>query len=375
MVTERNVLPSSDRGDYLALVDGLRGLAALAVLLFHYGHFYMAGPNRILPPEAMQQAPGYVLLWPFYEFGLLAVQVFWLISGFVFAHVYCGRAVSRRAFWVSRIARLYPLHLLTLLVVVVLQMVALARLGYTPIYGNFDIPHFVLQLGMASDWLRQPAGYAFNGPIWSVSVEVLVYGLFWLLRPAIQRTGLPLALALVAAFFVLNGRFEGVTMAFDCATFLFAGVALSAIFRQRAQAAQGIIVLSLLAVGCLGIAIGGSGGREYLVIPGFAGAAILLLAARERHASAALRRACTWLGENTYGIYLWHFPIQLAVLLVLLPSANVADLAGEWWFLAGFVAAVICVARISYTWFERPMRAAVRDRLRAADAGRPVAAA
>ena len=53
-----------------------------------------------------------------------------------------------------------------------------AQTGQDYVYGNNDLPHFVLQLFLASDWAGR-SDWSFNGPIWSISVEILVYALFY----------------------------------------------------------------------------------------------------------------------------------------------------------------------------------------------------
>lgn len=54
---------------------------------------------------------------------------------------------------------------------------------------------------------------------------------------------------------------------------------------------------------------------------------MLLLAGAERAAHPLLRRAVQWLEDNTYGLYLWHVPMQMAIMLVLLPNRGSAELA------------------------------------------------
>ena len=108
----------------LTLIDGLRGFAAVAVLFYHYMHFAMIGTDHERYFEYLDYQPARAAFAILYDWGFYAVQLFWMISGFVFAAVYFGREATTREFVVNRFARLYPLHFLTLLVVAVLQFVA-----------------------------------------------------------------------------------------------------------------------------------------------------------------------------------------------------------------------------------------------------------
>jgi peptidoglycan/LPS O-acetylase OafA/YrhL len=78
-------------------LDGLRGMAAIAVMLFHFNLFFL--------PQAHV---------PFVGRAYLAVDLFLLLSGFVMAHVY-GRLLTsdKRAHWLlfakARFARIYQL--------------------------------------------------------------------------------------------------------------------------------------------------------------------------------------------------------------------------------------------------------------------------
>lgn len=100
------------RPNHYAVVDLARFIAALVIVLWHYQHFWMPDAGaQALADRAGQ--PLYALLWPAYHIGERAVAFFWLISGFVFCHVYWSHPASPRAFFVARFARLYPLHLAT----------------------------------------------------------------------------------------------------------------------------------------------------------------------------------------------------------------------------------------------------------------------
>ena len=342
------------------LIDALRGAAAIAVLFYHYMHFFMSGTDHTRQLAYFELQPAHAWLSLLYEYGFYAVQVFWVISGFVFAVVYLGRRATTREFVANRFARLYPLHLLTLLVVAMLQAIALRRLGHTLFYDNYDWPHFGLQLVFASDWLHWN-DQSFNGPIWSVSVEVLIYAVFWLLRPMLARAGW-LGLGAIILLFLLGNVVGTYTRVPMCGFYFFQGVALARLHEQLGERSGARLMagLALFALGAAGIAWGGAMPREVLGIPGLAGATLLLLAGAERSAPPLLRRIGQWLGDNTYGLYLWHVPVQMAIMLVLLPHRNPGDLAQSGWFLAAFVLGTMALARTTFVLFERPMRERIR---------------
>src|SRR5215469_5748632 len=134
-------------------LDGLRGLAALAVMLFHFNIFFL--PQARLTEIA-----------PFVSRGYLAVDLFFLLSGFVMAHVY-GRLLGSnwRAHWrhfaVSRFARLYPLFAITTMVIV-----SLVTLYHAPTKEvSFSGRSLALQPIMLQQW---SSGLSWNYPSWSI---------------------------------------------------------------------------------------------------------------------------------------------------------------------------------------------------------------
>lgn len=117
------------RPDHYHAIDVLRGLAAFAVLVFHYQHFYYPiGVFKVDTPQIVDQFPLHETLAPLYIYGNVAVQIFWMISGFVFANVYAGKNTPAGEFLVKRLARLYPLHFVTLIIVAVSQLFAVSWL-------------------------------------------------------------------------------------------------------------------------------------------------------------------------------------------------------------------------------------------------------
>jgi peptidoglycan/LPS O-acetylase OafA/YrhL len=85
--------------DRLEALDLLRGIAILAMLIFHYSF-------RIAMTDGDVNEVTFAALVPYFKYGFLGVQLFFVISGFVIA---CS-AENRTAleFGIARIARIYP---------------------------------------------------------------------------------------------------------------------------------------------------------------------------------------------------------------------------------------------------------------------------
>ncbi|MDB5705960.1 MAG: acyltransferase [Sphingomonas bacterium] len=344
----------------LHVIDLARGLAAFAVLFYHYQFFFYTEPViRTLTPAESQSEPFYPWLSLLYDHGNFAVQFFWLLSGFVFAAVYVSRHTRPREFIVGRVARLYPLHLLTLCVVAVLQAISIRMTGQFQIYPKNDAYHFVLNLFFASFWGLQK-GPSFNAPIWSVSVEILVYGLFWVTLPYLYRRGVlgPVALAAVAwvAAFLIPGHLP---LLRECAFYFFTGAAAFLLFRHWRSAPTRLFASAAL-LGIAGtvvlVAVPTNFAMLALGVPSVLTGVLLACCGIEATPLGKHAERTEWIGDATYGTYLWHIPIIIVILLVFsrVPGAN--SMRTEPWFLVSFLAAVMIVARISFVWFEHPIR-------------------
>lgn len=326
----------------------MRGVAAFAVLLWHYQHFYM-GAGLALPDVTSLDLPLQSVLAPLYSHGHLGVPLFWTISGFVFATAYRGSKATTRDFIVARIARLYPLHFVTLLVVASLQSVALWQVGSWLIYGNNDPLHFVGQLLYIGG---HGAAASFNGPIWSVSVELLIYAVFWLFHGRLERRGL-LGSVAIAAIFAALFKFAGGNVAL-CGIYFFLGCACATFHFMAAPVHRCWACVALFSVGGMLFHVWGDSGPFKNGVPPLSMALVLALASAESAAPSALRRACSAIGDCSYGLYLWHIPVQLVLLLVF--RADTSAVASHTWFLVLFLSATLICAVAGYQWIERPAR-------------------
>ena len=350
--------------DKLLGLEAIRFASALSVLVWHYQHFFYVG---VAPVDLVRaDLPFHAALRLFYEHGYYGVQVFWCISGFIFSWKYgeaiAARTVPPRAFFILRLSRLYPLHLATLLVVAALQPLYFARQGAFFVYQHNDLYNFVVQLFLASEWGFAP-GESFNAPIWSISVEVLVYGLFF----AILRYGSRSPLVNVGVLLLcLAARRLGLHHPFvDCLAFFYAG-GLSAIAFGAVRDTPCRRPLALLA-GAAVVAIP-------LLLPDRIGQhrnlfllawvpALLFVAAQPARLSRRAQRIVEAAGNMTYSSYLLQFPIQLAITTLLLPGTGSAALFYSPVSFVAYIALTLVAARLAYRLFELPAQVAIRRRL------------
>ncbi len=202
--TQQRLVQSTNK---LLGLEIVRFVSAFAVLLWHYQHFaFIADKPATFVKE---NQPLYALFKLFYNYGFYGVQVFWCISGFIFFWKYresiSSTLVSGHKFFILRFSRLYPLHFTTLLFVAALQFAYIHINDHFFVYQNNNVSQFILQLCMASNWgigkvvnfllhiftssaWNYGEGFSYDGPIWTISVEVLVYFIFYTLLRFVSKS-------------------------------------------------------------------------------------------------------------------------------------------------------------------------------------------
>ncbi len=370
-------------------LDALRGLAALGVVFWHWQHFfalngvYQAGWKRGAEPL-------YWLLRPLYDGGWAAVDLFFPLSGFVFFWLY-GAAIREKRlsagdFALLRISRLYPLHTATLLVAAVLQVAFHSRTGHWFVYQNNDWRHFASSLVMAQQWLPPTLDQSFNGPAWSVSIEVLLYAVFF----CVVRTGfggwrVALAIAVGATVLITWNEF----IARGLMGFFVGGAVfwLGEWIKRRADALFIAQAVGLAAVAAwvlvvfevylepmhnLIAALAGTSAHgevyedtvgwffrlifTFIVCP----LTILALALDEQLLGGRYRRLSP-LGDISYSTYLIHIPLQMSLALMALSfGINSYEFMSPFVMMA-FFAVLIGLGTLSFRYFERPVQRYVRS--------------
>lgn len=341
------------------LIDVLRGFAALLVVFYHV---IEVGKWTGFPATGLALLP---------RVGWIGVDLFFVISGFVIGKTALeGVAIGghwRTVYMDRRVRRIAPLYLATMLCYVFLVHPDVLRQGWT------SFAHIGAHLLFVQN-LSPTTYYSINGPSWSIALEMQFYLLVALTAPWLMRSswvrilivwvGVALGWRLVSTFVFPPGSSDSQLQ-------MMVATQLPGVMDQFAV---GICLAKLLASGRLAYAP--------LRLLGWALAALALLTLSwvtlwantpywSYHSMIILWRtllsagfaallACVvmcpvtaglftkpfrYLGEISYGIYLWHFPI----LLTLVEKTALRDSK----LLVAVVVCTVVMASLSWHGFEK----------------------
>ena len=343
-------------------LDLARGVAALAVLVYHVD--FMFGLRKALVPG-----------------GYTAVDLFFVLSGFVIAKTYEGDIRSGRigAFGVAsrRLARLYPLYALTLLVGVVVMT---ARFHSN--FGRIDAPAIAVaafaNLFVAPTPIAVFGGEAlfpFNAASWSIFYELAVNAVFFVVFARLNTRGLVclwLASGIGLAFVAI--RFAGVDVGWGapnvlagfprvCFSFL-SGMLVWRRYQVRPWTAPVWALAALIAVHLALMQLKLWIPASLVAWSDLAIVAVLAPAIVSVGVGATLGpligRIGSFLGDISYAVYLTQDALIIAAagFTQAVLGAKIYDFAP----IAGLLFVPLCVAEsyFVYRWFEAPARAWLR---------------
>lgn len=361
------------------ILPGLDGLRAIAVLLVIVYHFW----PTILPG------------------GMIGVDIFFVISGFLITSLLLregalnGR-IALGSFWVRRARRLLPAIALMILVLGPVSLIVggdiQVNLG-RQLLGAATFSSNWISIFAGNDYFAQTSPELFTN-FWSLAVEEQFYVLWpllivasglllgrrWRHFSAVMVLGILASLG-AAAFLLMNGTpisriyygtdthlyglLLGALLAFARPWSLYPPMGKKALYRVAQP--FGLIAFTRVMVSWLSL---------FALIPyailvpesapgaipwGLFGASLLALGVIQgmlpdmlAGASEALRRLLNfaplrWVGERSYGLYLWHWPLAVVMHYVL--GADRSPLVN-----VGVLVATFAIAEMSYRWVETPIR-------------------
>ncbi|QRO01491.1 acyltransferase [Archangium violaceum] len=372
--------------EFLELTS-LRAFAALHVVLFH--NLYLLG-------DSARALPAWV--HTLVSTGFVSVSFFFLLSGFVLAYAYGDtgpeKPLDRGAFWKARVARIYPIYLLSFL------LDAPRAVGYfldhhPPLLGALkSMVAGAAYLGLVQAWLPQLAS-AWNAPGWSLSNEAFFYLLYPLLAERVGRLRarwlVPMLAACTGASLLLTAPFvwgidaaasgfwmglAGFNPLMRLPEFL-AGIVLGRMYLLRhSQSLPVPPALRLLApagaAGLLGVLLVSPRIpplllHNGLLLPLFA-MIVYGLALRQTPGQHWLRHpVLVLLGRSSFGLYILHQPIKSYVVQA---GSALGVTPGPLLF-SCYLGVAVLFSLAAFHWVEEParqwLRAVLRRRRRQAD--------
>ena len=356
------------------ILDGLRGVAALMVLLYHV--FNDAKSFFVWPT-------------PVYEFyhGFLGVDFFFILSGFVMGYAYDlrleDRSLTLGGFIKRRLIRLHPMVVMGVLLGLIAFLiqgctkwdgteVSLQAVMWATLLGLFLIPS---PLGM--DVRGNTEAFPLNGPHWSLFFEYigsLLYGILLHRLPTKWlRVWVACGIFSIAAYALLQEdggvaygwSSEPMNLLGGALRMLYAypmGLLMARMFRQRKpEPLPGPVFLfcSLALVVLLGLPL--FGGKEsetiyqlvclFSFFPG-----IIWIGARGM-VQGRQQRAVSFLGRLSYPLYATHFPlIYLYITLVARDGAPYQGYIHPWLLAIVTLVASVLLATLFLLFYDEPLR-------------------
>jgi peptidoglycan/LPS O-acetylase OafA/YrhL len=359
----------------LPALTSARYFAALHVVLFHT----WAMKGLISAPAWFQQ---------FTSVGYVAVSFFFVLSGFILVYTYGGKEFDLRRFWRARLARLYPVYLLSLLLTGPFFFYVVLKMNFHQFayFRNHLASTIVLVLTMQQSWAPL-AALGWNAVAWAVSTEIFFYMVFPFLVSRLSRLSnrglatvallgwmIPLAAALAYMVWLPDGIYPDSTqdMLFWLSALKFnplmrlpefiTGVACGCWFLRGNHQPQ---LAARLVLGGTSLALLITAFSPWIAYPILhtglyapAFAAIICGLALRLHALAFLEsRWLRLLGESSYCLYLFH-PMLVGMILY----GTQGRLTNSWVRVGGALMVATLVGVLLFRYVEEPARRWLRGK-------------
>jgi peptidoglycan/LPS O-acetylase OafA/YrhL len=333
-------------------LTGLRIFAAVWVMLLHF---------RTVTATTTFEFP---LIDRFVLQGNYGVDLFFVLSGFILSHVYFTHfrsKVGRSSYWsfISfRFARLYPVHLVTFLMMVALYVGQMVLMGRSSAEApeRYALWPVLQTLTMTHAW----SGHAVtpNLPSWSISAEWFAYLLFPFLCILIARSRL-MVVAFLAFGLGLAVLGEADNEIVRVMAGFLVGMATFQLSRHSLRLVRLPFLGSLIVLLIIGWAMSGAAARLEIGIVLFAALIFALSNGRDWLCRVLGRRTVVYLGEVSYALYMVHWVVRV-VMRAVVEKTGVLNWAPVGAVVAAYILATVLAAIALYHVIEKPWRKRLR---------------
>ena len=340
------------------LLDIARGVAALVVVIFHYRLFYRDPISESL--FDISQLPFNDFLFIFFKNGWLAVQFFFILSGFIFYELYLDKIrlkkISLKNFFILRFSRLYPLHLFTLILCVILiYLFNFFDIRSFKIEG--DIYHLILNFFLIHFWGFEQY-QSFNEPSWSVSIEMLCYLIFFIIFSLKLNRYFATIILIVISALIYNFN---VFISYGLYCF-FVGGMCNLVFKKINTEKFIIFFSIILFISVISLLQIENTIYNKIILLSITLPSIILILATLQKKNVLIGEKFKFLGDISYSIYLNHFVIQLFVHLIFGIYNIKVNFNSEIIFII-YLAFVIISSSFTYYYLENNAKNFIRNKL------------
>lgn len=365
----------SDSKPHYALLDGLRGVAAMLVVWYHvFEGFQFAGNKPVID---------------FINHGYLTVDFFFMLSGFVIGYAYddrWGKSLTMSGFFRRRLIRLHPMVMLGALIGAISFLLTSME--------RWDGTHSTLLLtliALVCSWLMIPAlpgmqrdvrgngeMFPLNGPCWSLFFEYIGNILYALIIRRLSTRALAWLTALLCCaltwFAVTNQSGYGsigVGWTVDTTNLLGGtlrmlcpftiGMLMSRVFKpiKNVRGTFWICTIILLVLFHVPFIDGGTP----MSLNGIFEVACIIcifpiivwLGASGTTTDNTSRRICRFLGDISFPLYIVHYPLMYAFYMWLMKT-RLYTFSETWPIAISTMACSVCIAWLSLRFYDEPVR-------------------
>lgn len=340
-------------------LTSLRGIAAFLVLLYHLKGF--------LHQHAITDAFSFL-----YNKGYLAVDFFFMLSGFIITYTYFNKFTHKPlntqnvfSFMVKRFARIWPLHAFLLCFFLIIPF-AFFITGRPVDQSTYSVEGFIYKLLLVDVWFIGSSYWnTWNTPSWTISGEFFAYVSFPILVYFVSNIKLRILMVYLGALVMIAWLYwyhdlaslgQGISKLglFRCFLGFVLGYCIYHFYialKDRVHHASCNILL-ILSISCC-VYLGFNVVANHFYIPLFFSMILLLLLLSRNILHRMLEnKLLIYLGDISYSLYLNHILVISLYTMLFLEDAQYASL----WDLILIIILCFGFAHLTFQFVELPMR-------------------